>query len=67
MRSVAKQFGLVFLSALPIAFLFQWYLERSGNSDALGLWYTIFCAVAYSSVMGAIVTALATLVRRSRS
>jgi hypothetical protein len=66
MPSIGKQFGLVFVVALPLAFILQWYLERSGNSDVLGLWYTIFCAIGYSILVAAIFAATAALRRRIR-
>jgi hypothetical protein len=67
MLSIGKQFGLAFLGALPFASLLQWYLEYSGNSDALGLWYTICCAVLYSILLAAMIVAAVALKRRTKN
>jgi len=64
MRSIGKQFGFAFIGALPVAFLLQLYLERTGNSDVLGLWYTIYCATLYSMVVAALVSGGIALTRR---
>ena len=64
MRSIGKQFGLAFVGALPFALLLQWRLEQTGSSDALGLWYTIYCAILYSSVVAALVIGVVALKRR---
>ncbi len=45
-----KVFWIVFLMTLLASYLFQEYLERSGNSDVLGLWYTVLCASMYSFI-----------------
>jgi len=48
------------------AWFFQRFLEASGNSDAAGLWYTIYCAVAWSLIAACIITGLAALQQRIR-
>jgi hypothetical protein len=53
-----------FTLLLVPAWFFQRSLEASGNSDLLGSWYTVYCAVFWSFVAACGVTVLAALLHR---
>jgi hypothetical protein len=63
MKKVRKLFLLSLLGVLPIAFIFQRQLERTGHSDSLGLWYTIYGALLLSLVVATVVAVVAVAVR----
>jgi len=56
MRRILKIFGIAYIVLFPIAFLYQRYLEQTGNSDILGVWYTIYCALFWAVIPTILVT-----------
>jgi len=58
-------FGSFLLLLLP-AWLFQRSLEASGSSDALGLWYTVYCVAFWSLIAAGGITSLVALQQRIR-
>jgi hypothetical protein len=48
-------FGIAFLACLPIAFVFDRYMEDAGHFDSVGLWYTLYGTVILSAVGASII------------
>ncbi len=66
MKRFWKIFGVAYPIVFPIAFWFQRHLEQTGNSDALGTWYTVYGGLFLSLPLAASVAIVVLAVRRLR-
>ena len=57
---------LTFTLGLPIGLLHIIELQNQGKADDIGLWYRIYCAVAYVAPYAVGVTIIHVLVRKFR-
>lgn len=54
MKRFWKIFGVAYPVSFPFAFMFERHLEQTGNSDALGTWYTVYSALFWSFLLAAV-------------
>ena len=59
-------FWVVVLALVVPAFLVERHLEGAGLVDVLGLWYTVYCVLAFSMLVAAAMTLLRKFIRRHR-
>jgi hypothetical protein len=66
MKRFWKIFCVAYPVSFPVAFLLQRHLEQTGNSDALGTWYTVYGALFLSLPLAVFVVLIFLAVQRLR-
>ena len=64
MSRFGKMFPRSFVLLLLPAWLFRHWLETHGQSDLLGIWYTVYCSVAWALLVALAFSTVASMPKR---